>query len=440
MNKQLALRQLYRLLAGCLTLSGCWHDPTPPNDNTTDAYGWTAPLAVAGSERYYRIPASGDLGAWMTQHAVASLAVFDATGNLQSCGALSGETNHPLATMPQAIAAHVAPFDGSVCRNIIAACFKNQPCSVPDICSPQIVDLTGTTLEGLERPEQIVELAAGKFPPLPSCRDYRPEARRQCDAHDREAAEYSRRAVSRYTEAVEFLNNYGFVPGSAGGTPGAPSQAPSPAGNGLLISLDVPAANPMLMFRWNKPASLGRLGSATLTCFGAGSTFDRPFDVQGLSGASGETVQEFWPSCAGRSFRLTLKPAVDGLQLLGVSATAYRPKPYMTPEVPQFWFEAKGTPPYAVFLEPQHSGCGSILNVRETAALPRAADPDWPPAAVVAGTPVVHARAAWTRMLVSRSPWLPWLYWLLYVGGACAAGLLATLVRWVWLSRRGTPE
>lgn len=437
MTQRFASWRLAWLLPGCAALVACWHDPKPPSDNSTDAYGWAAPLAVTGNEPYYRIPVNGDLAAWMKQHQVESMAVFDAAGALQPCGALSGQTNAPLATIPQPIAAHVGPFDGGVCRNLIAACFKNQPCAVPDICSPQTIDLTGTTLEGLKRAEQIVELAAGKVPPLPLCRDYHPEAHRECNAEDREAAEDNRRAPARYAEAVDFVNNYGLVPGSPGGTPVSPSSSQSgvPAGNERLITLDAPADDPMLVLRWNKSASLGRLGNATLTCFGSGSTVDRPFDIQGRPGEAGETVEEFWPSCAGRSFRLAFKPGVEGLDLLGVSAIAYRPKPYMAPEVPQFWFEARGTPPYAVFLGPRHSGCGSMLNVREAAALPRAADPDWPTAATLEGAPVVHERSPWTRVLASRSPWMPWMYWLLYVGGACAAALLATLAYWAWLSR-----
>lgn len=433
MTKWLTFRRLIRVLACCSALAGCWQDPKAPSDNSTDAYGWTAPLTVAGSASHYRIPVGGGLADWMKAHDVASLAVFDAKDSLQACGTLSGETNHPLATMPQSIAAHIGPFDAAACKKAIPVCFKNRPCTVPDFCSPQTIDLTGTTLDGVARPEEIVDLAAGKVPPLPMCRGYHSEASRDCDENDRQAAEDYRRALNRQTEAAEFIANYGWAPENPGGPSSETLTAKSEA-DGLLVTFDTAPANAMLSFRWNQPAALGRLGTATLTCLGHGSADARPFDVQGQSGENGTTVQEFWSSCPGPTFRLTVKPAVDRLQLLGVSATAYRPKPYMADDVPQFWFEAKGTPPYAVFLGPQHSGCGTMLNVKEAAALPHAAEPDWPPLANP-GSPVVHERSLWVRLITSRSPWLPWVYWLLYVGGACAAALLVALARWAWLAK-----
>lgn len=437
------LRLWAAAISASLGVAGCWHVPLPPNDSSTDAYGWKAPIEIPGTEPYYRFQVSENLRGWMKQHSVESFAIFDADGKLQSCGPMSAGSNNPLATMPAVIQGHITPFDPAICGTGPAPklCFKNKPCAIPDFCSPQIIDVAGTSLEGMTNLSEILA-AAHSSPVRVACRPDTPDASRICDENDAKARSASRLAYEQQLEAREFIDNFGIESElQASSKPEAPSASVRLDPNDLLVTLDqVPPTVPQLTFQWNKPSSIGHAGTAKLTCYNPdGSTLDEGINIEpnGAIAPTGPMLEYVGIVCRVRNYRVVLHPSLPDLVLEAVTATTFAPKPFMHGDTTQFWVAPSGRAPYSAFFEANHGACGGTANVAEVSKLPHARDADWPPSAGDIGAPGVHPRDAWIMLLSSKRDVVAWLYWLGYVGSAFLFALIVTLARWAWLASLG---
>ena len=425
------------VLTGALVLSGCWQNPKPPSDNTTDAYGWRAPFQVEGAEPYYRIPVDASLSDWMKQHEAASVAVFDAAGALQQCGMLSGSMNAPMATASLPIGATVKPFDPNTCSNAPRPniCFKNHPCAVPDYCPFQEVDLTGTTLDGITNVDDIVAIGTAKSKPI-LCSPLSGDGYRACTDADRQAAEALQKLQTRQTEAMEFMINFGLSPDAGGQQELERIRTEAAAHREVLVTLDrKPESSLELVLHWHTTADLPN-GYATLSCFSNGGSSETNIAFPAMTAGSDAQTRE-WPQCGSQSYRIRFPGTAPALELPSVAASEHAPKPFMRSNPSQYWFAAIGTPPYSLYLEKNRSGCGSSLNLAEVNKLPRAFDTEWPPAISHVATPQVHERDAWLVLRATRPDVAAWIYWLIYVGGSCVAAFAVLLVYWAWLASTG---
>ena len=434
--------RLWAVAFGCMGVTGCLPVPLPPNDASTDAYGWKAPIEIPYGETFYRLEIPDNLAAWMEAYAVQSLAVFDANHTLQKCGQLRGASNNPLATLPQVIEGRISLFDAGACGDGPSPkiCFKGQACTIPDSCSPQIVDLTGTSLEGLSTVSDILATANTDILPV-ACRPDMSDAARDCVASDESARNVFRLKTTRRSDAQAFIDNFGIT-SEAQGRPliGASSKPESLDSNDLLVALDrIPDAVPLLTLEWKAPFAGGLMGAAKLTCFNSnGSTSDEGFNIQ-LDGGSvqgGPMVQTLGTACLVRSYRLTLHPAIPDLKLARLSATTFAPKPFVHSGRTQFWIEPSGAAPYSVFLEPGRNGCSAQENVFEVNKLQHVREANWPPPTGAIGTPVANERGVWMTIRANRRDVGAWIYWLALVGGTFAVALTVTLVRWAALAAR----
>jgi len=479
----LRLRHVPAAVLLTLPLAGCWQVPPPPADNSTDAYGWRAAIDLGGNEPYYRFELPADLSAWMTEHDTRAFSVFDAAGKLQECRIMGAESNDPMATIEHIATASVTEFDGNACNvtDEPRVCFKDQPCAWPAYCQPQLIDLTGTSLQAATSLDALLA-AANETPFPPDCAPESAGATRACDARDDAARRDYRVARDKSLEARELLQSSGLgeseqrrnvqanlsghyassaapppQPMSAMGgrrqaamspqTPDhyvlSPVRRTSQQSGGYAIEFDTAPHDLFLLnFVWNVPASQGFVGNATLTCYNSsGTSSDYPMNIQSNARRTGDFLtQTFGPRCDAKAYRVVVgHSAIANLALSAVTATSYIPKPFIQKDKKTYWFKPSGKAPYGLYLEKSHGTCVGMGSPNELKQLAHVTEPQWPPALRAVSMPEENRRSAWAKLRASNNELVAWIYWAVGVGGAALSALLVTLLRWWWFASRKVP-
>lgn len=471
-------------------LGGCVQGPHVPKDGSPDAYSWRAPIGIEGSEPVYRfdIDIGPDVQQGLAEEDIRSLAVFDAHGTPQACGAFG---NGPIESTVTLSHARISAFASDMCASYgsPAVCFKGHDCAVPDICPRTRIDLTrSTALAGIDALPDL--LAIANTPP-DACDLDRSSPCREVGFDDaihtkQRLTRRDARIALHWAHLDELLTPDplppprqtagSFNPGSgevagAGGSirgrlggamlsgpgssagrvdrpipltpPGrsadrsANSNAAAPDDSGYVVEFDEPATE--IRLYWSPPTG-GQIGTTTLAAYDAeGHRHEHTDPLQPFGGNLADRFEQVvWLDLHPKALRVTARSSLPDLRLVAATSTKREHKPFVDTHLRQYWFAAEGTAPYALYFERGHGTCGYNEDSRRLATYPRLNDPDWPPAAKV-GAPLRNSRGVLTAMATSQFGVLVWLAWLGLMCGLWLVGAALVGARW-WVLRSTRPQ
>lgn len=476
------------LIAAC-ALGGCVQGPHAPKDGSPDAYGWRAPVVIEGSEPVYRFDIAPDVEKWLVDERIRGLAIFDAHGAPQACGAFG---NGPIESTVTLAHARISAFTPDTCagHGDPPVCFKGHDCAVPDVCPRTQIDLS--RWNALSNIDTLPDLLAIANAPPDAC-DI--ERQSPCEHVGLNDAIHTQQRLTRRdarsalywahldrlltpdppppprTTAGQFNpGSSGDVAGAAGGIRGRLGGAilSAPGASGAPTALATPsratarsaASNGRdaadddtggYVVEFDEPASEIRLYWSPPTGSQIGTTRLVAYDAEGHRHANTDPLQPFGGNLADRfeqvvrldihprSLRVIAQSSVPDLRLVAATSTKREHKPFVDGHLRQYWFAAKGTAPYALYFERDRGTCGSYgEDPRTLAAYPRLNGPAWPPAATI-GAPLRNPRGLFAALAASSFGSFVWLNWLGLMLGLWLAGAALVGVRW-WVLRSTRPQ